>query len=198
MLGDIHATRRNLPHWTRSAAGTTYWVTFRLADSIPQEKLRLLQAERERWLSAYPEPWDELTRADHQSRFSDQIEAWLDAGYGSRALADVRVRESVIGCLTRFEGTRLHLPAAVIMPTHVHALIEPMSGNSLPALLKGIKGASAREANRLLGETGTFWLDESYDHIVRDAAEFNAFVRYIEANPAKAGLRPDEYWLRLP
>jgi len=198
MLGDIQATRRNLPHWTCAGRGTIYWVAFRLADSIPQEKLRPLQEKRERWLATHPEPWDELSRSDYQSRFPDQIETWLDSGYGSCALARPEVRAALVGCLTRFEGTRLRLPASVIMPNHVHALIEPLIGNTLPELLKGIKGASAREANRLLGRSGTFWLDESYDHIVRDASEFEAFVNYIVANPTKAGLSPDEFWLRLP
>ncbi|MBC8041180.1 MAG: transposase [Opitutaceae bacterium] len=173
-------------------------MTFRLADSIPQEKLRPLQAAREQWLSAHPEPWDEATHADYQLRFSDQIESWLDAGYGSRALARPDIRDATVACLTQFEDTRLHLPAAVIMPNHVHALIEPLAGNPLATLLKGIKGASARAANRLLGQTGTFWLDESYDHIVRNESEFTAFVRYIESNPTRAHLSPEQYWLRLP
>ena len=198
MLGDLHATRRNLPHWTRSDAGTVYWVTFRLADSIPQEKLRPLQAARESWLASHPTPWDSATLDDYRSRFNDQIETWLDAGYGSRALAHLPVREAVVACLTRFENTRLRLPAAVIMPTHVHALLEPLAGQSLPQLLKGIKGASAREANRLTGNTGTFWLDESYDHIVRDEAEYSALLTYIASNPLRAALNPSEYWLRLP
>jgi hypothetical protein len=40
-------------------------------------------------------------------------------------------------------------------------------------------------------------MDESYDHIVRDAEELTAFRNYIAGNPAKAGLNPDEYSLQL-
>jgi REP element-mobilizing transposase RayT len=66
-------------------------------------------------------------------------------------------------------------------------LIEPRIHPSL--LMKSLKGATAREANRLLGLTGTaFWQKESYDHWVRDAAEFERVRRYIENNPVKAGI----------
>jgi REP element-mobilizing transposase RayT len=59
-----------------------------------------------------------------------------------------------------------------------------------------LKGATAREANRILGRTGeTFWQAESYDHWVRDNSESERIVTYIENNPIKAGLveRPEEY-----
>jgi putative transposase len=42
-----------------------------------------------------------------------------------------------------------------------------------------------------------FWMDESYDHIVRDAKELSAFRNYIAQNPDKAGLRSEEYSLHL-
>ena len=40
-------------------------------------------------------------------------------------------------------------------------------------------------------------MDESYDHIVRDAKELAAFRNYIAGNPAKAALTSDEYSLQL-
>jgi REP element-mobilizing transposase RayT len=52
-----------------------------------------------------------------------------------------------------------------------------------------VKNTSARKANLILGRTGMpFWQDESYDHWVRDAKEFDRIARYIEWNPVKAGL----------
>jgi REP element-mobilizing transposase RayT len=80
------------------------------------------------------------------------------------------------------------------MANHVHLLIRPAIA---PAhLLKSLKGATAREANRLLGRTGeSFWQKESYDHWVRDHAEFLRIRAYIEGNPVKAGLvlRPEDF-----
>ena len=215
-------TRRNLPHWRRD--GSIYWVTFRLADSLPQSKLAQLRSEQEAWLRRNPEPWTHEQQRDHEARFGERVQQWLDAGYGSCALGRADVRGVVRACLIRFDGERLRLHAAVIMPNHVHALIEPCgerecdtgipAGGSgsvseaqtgmsvspaspapLSRLLKGIKGASARAANQLLGRTGAFWMDESYDRIVRNRDEYRRFVDYIRANPAKAALHADHYWL---
>jgi len=40
-------------------------------------------------------------------------------------------------------------------------------------------------------------MDESYDHIVRDANELIVFRKNISANPKKARLKPDEYSLQF-
>ncbi|MDT8391635.1 MAG: transposase [Lentisphaeria bacterium] len=186
-------TRRNLPHWHKD--GSIYWVNFRLADSLPQSKLRAWKEERDIWKQHHPEPWSEDDWAEYDERFGDKLEAWLDAGMGACALARKDVREAVQNCLCKFDGERLHLHAAVIMPNHIHALIEPVEGHDLSKLLKGIKGAAAREANKLLGTTGTFWLEESYDHIVRSQKQYEHFLRYIDDNPVKAKLPPANYWL---
>ncbi|MBZ5619465.1 MAG: transposase [Acidobacteriia bacterium] len=77
--------------------------------------------------------------------------------------------------------------AWVVMPNHVHLLITPRV--DVPALLRRLKGASARESNKLLGRTGQpFWQDESYDRRVRSADEFQRIENYILQNPVRAGL----------
>jgi REP element-mobilizing transposase RayT len=190
----IEKSRRNLPHW--KLEGSIYWINFRLADSLPQDKLRDWKERRDIWKQQHPEPWSEQDWREYNEQFGDKLEAWLDAGMGSRALARPDVREAVRECLLKFDGDRLVIHAAVIMPTHVHALIEPLPGQDISELMKGIKGASARSANQLLGTTGTFWLDESYDHIVRSQKQYEHFCRYIEENPVKARLKPGEYWLK--
>jgi REP element-mobilizing transposase RayT len=79
------------------------------------------------------------------------------------------------------------LHAFVVMPNHVHLLLNPAI--ALPKLTKSLKGITAKRANRSLGLTGTsFWQEESYDHSVRDNREFEQIRRYIENNPVKAGL----------
>jgi REP element-mobilizing transposase RayT len=73
------------------------------------------------------------------------------------------------------------------MANHVHLLIRPKI--TPDHLLKSLKGASARFANRLLGRTGEpFWQKESYDHWVRNQSEFEKIRAYIENNPVRAGL----------
>jgi hypothetical protein len=80
------------------------------------------------------------------------------------------------------------------MPNHVHLLIRPSIAPE--RLMKSLKGASAREANRVLGRTGEpFWQKESYDHWVRNPSELEKIRMYVEANPVKAGLvrNPQDY-----
>jgi len=86
------------------------------------------------------------------------------------------------------------LGAYAIMANHVHVLLLPKISPS--RLLCSVKGATAREANRILGRTGeAFWQAESYDHWVRDEAEWRKIANYIEDNPVKAGLvvRAEDY-----
>ena len=79
------------------------------------------------------------------------------------------------------------LHAWVVMPNHVHLLITPQV--DVPALMRRLKGASARESNKVLGQTGRpFWQDESYDRLVRSANEFQRIENYILQNPVRAGL----------
>jgi len=96
-----------------------------------------------------------------------------------------------------FDGTRYDVDALVLMPNHVHAIIVPRDDYNLSTLLKGIKGVSANRCNNLLRSKASFWMDESYDHIVRDAKELAAFRDYMAENPSKAGLKSHEYSLEL-
>jgi len=68
----------------------------------------------------------------------------------------------------------------------------PRTRIGISALMKWLKGSTARDANRILGRTGTrFWQDESYDRYLRDSRQLNRTVAYIEENPVSAGLLPD-------
>lgn len=96
-------------------------------------------------------------------------------------------------------GRKIELHACVIMPTHVHLLFTALEDEigepfSLAEIMKGIKGVSARNINKMLGRRGQLWQDESFDRIMR-AGEFQEKLEYIIANPINAGLtsRPGEY-----
>jgi len=80
------------------------------------------------------------------------------------------------------------LPSAVIMPDHVHLLIQPQPPYDLSRVMKGIKGLSARKINLNRQSQGQIWQDESWDRLVRDADEFAEKLRYMAENPVKAEL----------
>ncbi len=78
--------RRHLPHLDQSRG--VYFVTFRQADSVPQELLLRWINERHIWMQTHPEPWDEVIRKEYQRLFTVKMEKWLDAGYGECVLRD--------------------------------------------------------------------------------------------------------------
>lgn len=98
---------------------------------------------------------------------------------------------------------RMSLYTAVIMPEHVHMVMAPLLSPdgfsfSLAEILQGIKGASARSINRLLGRRGALWLDESFDHELRNDDSLLQKCEYVAQNPVRRGLvdSPDKYpWL---
>jgi putative transposase len=82
-------------------------------------------------------------------------------------------------------GDTLH--AFVVMPNHVHMLVSP--NIPLPQVTKTLKSFTAKRANQMLVRAGNpFWQEESYDHLVRDRAEWERIRFYIEQNPVRAGL----------
>ena len=84
-------------------------------------------------------------------------------------------------------NSEIKVTAYAIMPNHVHVLASPHV--PLPQLTKALKGYTAKRANQILALTGNpFWQEESYDHLVRNAAEGERIRLYIEQNPVRAGL----------
>ena len=80
-----------------------------------------------------------------------------------------------------------------IMPNHVHLIITPLEKEggifyNLTEILHSLKRHTARQSNLILNQSGAFWQDESYDHILRDEAELERTIKYVLYNPVKANL----------
>ena len=182
-----------LPHWEQP--GATYFVTFRLADALPQKKLEAWKLERANWIEAHPKPWTEEVERDYHDRFSSTIEHWLDAGYGSCVLRDSRVARVVGDALNHFEGERCVQHAWVVMPNHVHALFSLLGSHTLEGLLHSWKSFTANLIHAGMNTHGRLWQRDYFDRLIRDQTHFNNCVRYLRKNPAKAGLRVGEFLL---
>src|SRR5947199_6247381 len=191
--GEIQKHRRNLPHWEQPDA--TYFVTFRLADAVPQGILRRWKEEIEAWRKFHPEPWDASTKYEYQKRFQDDREQWLDQGHGKCVLEKADAAAIVVSALRHFDRDRYLLDAFVVMPNHVHVLVQLAKGQALADILHSWKSFSAKAINELLGRKGQLWQDESYDRIVRDWNELVGYRDYILHNPEKAKLREDKFVL---
>jgi len=163
----MHVSRRRLPH--RYDLGEPLFITFRLHGSLPPgREFRGGRLDSGRAFVC-------MDRLLEEYRFGP---TYLRLPAIAQILAD-QIRQ---GAVRDYE-----LHAWVVMPNHAHLLITPRV--DVPILLRRLKGASAREANKLLGQSGQpFWQDESYDHLVRDANEFHRIENYILQNPVRAGL----------
>ena len=167
-------SRGYLPHF--DGGEIPQFITFRLADSVPQELLT-------KWR-------DELRDGDFDvdTALRRRIEMFLDQGYGACWLRNPLVAKGVQDSLLFFDGVRYRLTAWVVMPNHAHLLLTPSAGHELSAIQQSLKSYTANEANKILGRTGQFWQPEAFDRWIRDADHFAKTIAYIENNPVKARL----------
>jgi len=189
---------RHLPHWRQD--GATYFVTFRLGDSLPQEKLRELAALRTDWERRHPCPRNEAAWEGLSREVMRRVEAWLDQGMGSCALRNPVTAAIVREGFHHFDGQRYELGSYVIMPKHVHAIVRPLAFDLFPLerILQSWKRFTANRINEQTGGSGPLWQEESFDRIVRDEEHLYRCVQYIASNPARAKLPNDAYirWIQ--
>jgi len=156
-------SRGRLPHLERQDA--IYFITFRLAGSLPKHVLLDIKAAK---------------------RNEDAIDEFLDSGHGECWLKDERIAALTVNTIKHWSGSRYLLHAWCVMPNHVHVVLGPK--RSLAEVLHSWKSYIAHEANRMLSRTGDFWQREYYDHIVRNDEELHRDIEYTINNPVKAGL----------
>jgi hypothetical protein len=138
-------SRGYLPHFDHP--GLVQTVTFRLADSLPtplREHLREARGEQD------------------DPGMRKEIEAALDSGLGACYLRDPRVAEIVQNAMLHFDGERYRLVAWVVMPNHVHAMMETAPGIRLDDILHSWKSFTAKECNRVLHREGQFWQEDYF------------------------------------
>lgn len=184
--------RRKLPHWVQD--GATYFITFRLADSLPREKLDELERMREQWEREHPSPNEEDWQQFHRESMQ-RVDEWLDAGSGECWLRDPACASIVTRAMHHFDNERYFLSSYCVMPNHVHLSVRPLAGHEPSGVLKSWKGFTATTINKHLARSGAVWEPESYDTIVRDVEHLWKVLRYIGRNPAKAGI-PEDKWMR--
>ena len=184
---------RHLPHWRQDNA--TYFVTFRLDDALPQCKLDELQAIRRDWEAHHPPPRSNQDWESYARQVTVKAERWLDAGHGACHFAEWRFAEVLREAILFFHEERYLVSCFTIMPNHCHLVIRPFPDHALEKILQVCKGYAASQVNRMLGEKGSLWQEESYDRIVRDDEHLYKVVQYIGRNPGRAGI-PREQWVR--
>lgn len=78
--------------------------------------------------------------------------------------------------------------AYVVMPDHLHWLLQLRSGHNLSAVVWSAKGRSAFAINRACGTRGPVWQPNFHDRALRMEEDLQDVARHVVRNPVRAGL----------
>lgn len=172
---------RDIPHF--DAGNYTQFITFRLADSLPQSILMQVAEELKKEREHLPE-----------ERIK-KLEYYLDQGIGSCILKDPACAGIVEDSLKFLDRRSYSLISWVVMPNHVHLMARFDEGQSLSKAMHSLKSFTAHELKKLHPEMETIWQAESFDRYIRSEDHYLGRVQYIHENPVVAGLceRPEDF-----
>jgi REP element-mobilizing transposase RayT len=183
--------RGRLPHW--EIEGGTYFVTFRLADSLPEFVVHEIENEKHRLLSSSKKLNQGEQKKIERACFA-KLEKYLDAGIGNCWLKRTNIAQIVADNLLHFNGKRYELLAWCVMPNHLHVAFKSFPSFKLAQIVQSWKSFTAKAVNAKLKRTGAFWQREYFDRLIRDERELHRTISYIARNPEKAGLQ-DWKWV---
>lgn len=211
---EIALSHRNLPHWFQ--VGAAMFVTFRTADSLPREVLLRMKRELEEWLRIKKLPIEvassmfEAKLANHEQlldtlaitdrklfrKLTDQMfHGALDECHGKCVLKRADLSTIVANAIVYQDLAAYDLDCFVVMPNHVHAIVQFRADCGKQIIGQSWMRYSARQINPLIGETGAFWQPEPFDHVIRSPEQFIYLRNYVANNPQKAKLRTGEFLL---
>lgn len=188
--------RRRLPHIQPAEA--SYFITYRLAGSLPRQALTKLQEkynrEKKNIKSTFKD--DKLALAAElknlQQYYFYKYEYYLDqvlhgpAWLGQSAVAQV-VSDSLHFLEQQLQCWELW--AFSILSNHVHIVCTLLpDAPPVHEIMRRHKNFTAVHCNRILGRTGEFWQEESFDRLIRDEDDFYFKIWYTLNNPVKASL----------
>ena len=83
----------------------------------------------------------------------------------------------------------------VVMPDHLHVILTPSARTTLERAVQLIKGGSSYDIGRAFQTRFPVWQPGFTQHLIRDRADYESHVGYIDANPLKKSLaeRPEEH-----
>lgn len=174
----VSVRERRLPHW--ELMGSAYFLTFRV--------------QFERGKPFLPGIWHEIAKNTDRPNSAGLRRGRLES-LPHEEMASLELPLIIEATLFYWHEEKYLLNTYVIMPDHVHIILIPFKDHPLPDICQSIKGFSAKRINTTLGRKGAFWLDESFDHILRHHDAWSDTFEYIHENPVRARLveNPNEY-----
>ncbi len=165
--------RKHLPHYDNDKV--FQFITYRLFDSVPKNLLY-------RWMEQLEMDGNIEKGSEKHIALERKIHVYEDSGYGACYLANKEVCKIIEENINYFNKVRYELIDFVVMPNHVHVLICPKKGYSLPKIVQSWKSYSAKKANDILGRNGQFWMKDYFDRYIRSEEHLHNVLAYIEKN----------------
>jgi len=185
-------SRRRLPHW--QAPDGVYATVFRLKGSLPRNVITRLQQERavvknKLLKKGLPETIIQQELSKMRRFYFGQFDSLLDnSSTGPHFLKEPLVAKLVEDAILFFDNKKYKVIDYCIMSNHVHLTIYKLT-KEIGNILGSIKKYTSREINILHHCEGRqVWLNESYDHLIRDREDLTFYHTYTLENPVKAKL----------
>ena len=121
--------KRNLPHY--QPKGYFYFITTRLASSLPREVVDKIQTQMKNEIKKIPENLNKKSALDKYTNIRKsyflKYEKILDsAKYGNTWLNNEKIAKTVKEALHFYDGKRYNLICYTIMPNHIHLVLDPI------------------------------------------------------------------------
>ncbi len=115
--------KRNLPHWQPS--GAEFFITFRLAGTLPKEAIQLLKEKQKQFYSiSQNSKKPPVQKAKFADKIFEHYEKLLDSQFaGPTWLKEKDVAKIVTDSLHFYDQDRYDLYAYTIMSNHVHLVL---------------------------------------------------------------------------
>lgn len=170
-------TMGHLPHVSQRQK--LYAVTFRLHDSLPKN---VIQSYINECVARYGENEPDF-KSKREMLLHKKMMEYMDMGYGECQLKNPDVRKIIEEAFRSIHDKMALVHAYVIMPNHIHVVLETKEELKIQEVMHILKGNTALKINRLLQREGYVWQREYYDRIIRNQTHYENAIRYIINNP---------------
>lgn len=183
--------KRKLPHW--HPPNSVFALTYNLYGSLPKHILKQLLEERDDKIKSLErdnldeKEQEEALKNIHALHFGKYDELLDNPQNQIQHLKQPEIAKLVLESLHYLNNNVWKMVCCCVMSNHVHLVVYKLE-EPLKDILQSHKSFTGRKANALLGLSGKFWEEETYDRKIRDRKEFTTQVRYTLFNPVKAGL----------
>ncbi|PWE00697.1 transposase [Marinilabilia rubra] len=196
--------RHRLPHF--HSPGQTYFITWCLQSATPRHALGKYTFELESLQKKMELAKKGISHIDKiqllkeeyrimRKKYMKALHDFLDDDkYPEVDLSKPENSRIISNSLLYWENEKLRNLAILVMPNHVHWVVEAFDKDRfgelvyLQDVLYSIKRFSAARINRQENRSGRLWQKESFDTTIRDEDHLQKSIIYTLNNPLKAGL----------